>query len=115
MVVLRHAVRVNGLDEVHLTKLDVLSGFETLKVAVAYRCGRRTFEQPPVDPAEWERCRPVYVDLPGWTADLSEIRKWDRLPATTRKYVRQIADWSGTRIGLVSVGSARNAVLRVPR
>ncbi len=115
MVLLRFAVRVNGLDEIHLTKLDVLSGFPKLRVAVAYRCGRKTLETPPVDPAEWERCRPVYVDLPGWTEDISAVRRWDKLPAATRKYVRQVAAWSGTRIGMVSVGSSRDAVIRAPR
>ncbi len=115
MVLLRYAVRVNGLDEIHLTKLDVLNGFPKLRVAVAYRCGRRTLEAPPVDPAEWARCRPVYVDLPGWTEDISAARRWDALPAATRKYVRQVAAWSGTRIGMVSVGSSRDAVVRTAR
>jgi adenylosuccinate synthase len=115
MVLLRYAVRVNGLDEIHLTKLDVLNGFPKLRVAVAYRCGRRTLEAPPVDPVEWARCRPVYVDLPGWTEDISAVRRWDVLPAATRKYVRQVAAWSGTRIGMVSVGSSRDAVIRAPR
>lgn len=115
MVLLRHAVRVNGLDEIHLTKLDVLTGFEKLKVAVAYRCGKRTLETPPVDPGEWEHCRPVYVELPGWRADISAAKRWDSLPTATRRYVRQVEKWSGTRIPLVSVGSARHAVVRVPR
>jgi adenylosuccinate synthase len=115
MVLLRYAVRVNGLDEIYLTKLDVLCGFPKLRVGVGYRSGRRVLEAPPVDPSEWARCRPVYADLPGWKEDLCGVRRWDKLPTAVRKYVRQIAAWSGTRISFVSVGSARDAVIRVPR
>jgi adenylosuccinate synthase len=115
IVMLREAVRLNGVDEIHLTKLDVLTGIPKLKVAVEYRIGRRKLFRPPVDPMEWDACRPVYADLPGWRAEIDKVRSWKDLPATTRRYADKIGEWAGAPVRIVSVGSAREAIIRVPR
>ncbi|MDM7915369.1 MAG: adenylosuccinate synthase [Candidatus Eisenbacteria bacterium] len=113
-VLVRHAVRVNGIGEICLTKLDVLTGMRTLKLAVGYRVGRRTLEHPPVDPAEWAACKPVYEDLPGWTKEIGGARAPEDLPAEARRYVEKIEALCGAPVRLVSVGSAREAAVRMP-
>ena len=84
IVMLRQAVRINGVDELCLTKLDVLGGMRKLRVAIEYRIGSRKLSLPPNDPWEWERCRPVYADVPGWKEDLSQIRRAADLPFAVR-------------------------------
>jgi adenylosuccinate synthase len=115
VVLLRHAVAVNGVGEIHLTKLDVLVGIPKLRVAVEYRLGRRRLDRPPLDPGAWEHCRPVYTDLPGWKDDLSGARRPKDLPPSVHRYVRQVAAWAGAPIRLGSVGSSREAIVRLPR
>lgn len=115
LAMLRSAVRLNGVDEIHLTKLDILSGIPGLKIAVAYRLGGRVIETPPVDTADWPRCKPIYKELPGWKSDISGVRGWQDLPVAARRYVERVSAWVGCPIRLVSVGSGRTAVLRPPR
>ncbi len=115
LVMLREAVRVNGAKEIHLTKLDILTGISKIKTVVEYRVGRRRMFHPPVDPAEWSAVRPVYAELPGWREEITGARRWDRLPAAVRRYASKIGEWAGAPVGLVSVGSGREAVVRVPR
>jgi adenylosuccinate synthase len=109
LVILRYAARINGLDELALTKLDVLSGLERLKVAVAYeRDGERT-ESFPIEfgveaLAQW---RPVYEELPGWAEDITEMRSRQDLPAAAREYVKRIEEWVGVPITFIGVGPER--------
>ncbi len=113
-VILRYAVQVNGLNEVALTKLDVLSGIKTLKVAVAYeRNGKRieTF------PAEWgltylSQCRPIYKDLPGWDADITSIRTREDLPESAQAYITTLENLIGVPITFIGVGPEREAMIR---
>jgi adenylosuccinate synthase len=109
LVILRYAARVNGLDEFALTKLDVLSGLERLKVAVAYEREGERVEYFPAEfgveaLAEWQ---PVYEDLPGWTEDISGARSRDDLPPTARAYVERIEEWVDVPITLIGVGPER--------
>ncbi len=115
LVMLRAAVRLNGLDEIHLTKLDILSGIPKLRFAVAYRIGRRAVSTPPIDAEEWSRCRPVYEEMAGWSEAIGDVREWKSLPAAARRYVERVSSFVGCPVRLVSVGSKRNAVLRPPR
>ncbi|MBD3161013.1 MAG: adenylosuccinate synthase [Candidatus Eisenbacteria bacterium] len=112
---LRQAVRLNGIDELVLTKLDVLGGLPEIRVAVAYRIGRRRLTLPPTDPGLWERCRPEYVRLPGWRGDLAGARRPADLPPAVRRYVARIETWTGVPVRLVSVGSGREEIVRMPR
>jgi adenylosuccinate synthase len=113
LVILRYAVRINGLDELALTKLDVLSGLERLKVAVAYeRDGERT-EYFPAEFGlqELARWRPVYEELDGWTEDISEVRSRGDLPPAAREYVERVEEWVGVPITLIGVGPEREQAI----
>jgi adenylosuccinate synthase len=106
---LRYAVRINGLDGLALTKLDVLTGLDAIQVCVAYRTPRGTTEEFPID--DMERSTPVYETLPGWKADLGEARTLDALPASARAYVARIERDAGCPVVLVSVGSRRDETI----
>lgn len=111
VVALRYAVRVNSLTALFLTKLDVLSGFEELPVAVAYDVGgRRTTELPHLA-ADLVAATPVYEVMPGWREDISAVRDFGDLPAPARAYVEFIEDAIGTAIRWVSVGPERQQAI----
>jgi len=106
-VLVRYAVMVNGLDELFITKLDVLNTMETLKVAVAYEIkGERTTDFPAGFHAV-STSLPVYEELSGWQADLSNIKKWAHLPLNARKYLSRIEELSGAPIKTISFGPGR--------
>ena len=111
VLALRYAARVNGLDGVALTKLDVLTGFREVKIAVAYRCGDRTFTEMPSDLETLERCEAVYESLPGWTEKLAGARRWQDLPAAARAYVERVAQLTGVKVIAVSVGAERDETI----
>ena len=106
LVALKYAVRINDFTDLALMKLDVLSGFEELKVAVAYRCGGELLEEFPQDAETLAECEPVYETLPGWTEDIRRCRSWKELPKNARSYVRLIERTVGVPVSIVSVGRA---------
>jgi adenylosuccinate synthase len=111
-VVLRYAVRVNGLTELVLTKLDVLSGLDELKIAMAYEIdGGQTTVMPVCTPTA-ERARPIYETLPGWQVDISALRRLQDLPENARRYIERIQEITGVQITLISVGPERDQVIR---
>src|ERR671922_1767195 len=110
-VVARYAARVNGLTELFVTKLDVLSGFETLKVCTAYRAGNEMFEDFPPNQSLFHDAEPVYEELEGWDEDLGRVRSFGDLPSPARKYLDRLQDLAGVSIGVVSVGPAREQSL----
>jgi len=112
-VLLRYAARLNGLSEIFLTKLDVLSGFPTIKVCTGYVAEGEAFEDFPPHQSLFHRAEPVYEELEGWDESLSEARSFGDLPAAARKYVDRLQDLAGVRIGVVSVGPAREQSLPV--
>jgi adenylosuccinate synthase len=108
---LRYAARVNGLDGIAITKLDVLTGFPEIKVAVAYRLGGKTLEEMPTDLDQLERCEPVYEALPGWTEKLEGVRSWQALPRNARAYVERLSALVGVKVMAVSVGADRGETI----
>ncbi len=106
---LRYAVRVNGLDGLALTKLDVLTGLDAIQVCVAYRTPRGTTEDFPID--ESEHATPIYESMPGWKAELGQARSLAALPATARAYVERIERDAACPVVLVSVGSRRDETI----
>jgi adenylosuccinate synthase len=106
---LRYAVRINGLDGIALTKLDVLTGLDTIQVCVAYKTPHGTTDEFPIDEAE--SATPVYESMPGWSADIDGARSLDALPAAARKYVERIERDAGCPVVLVSVGSRRDETI----
>lgn len=111
-VSLRYALRVNGLTEMAITKLDVLSRLETLRVCVAYELDGERIERFPADLAVLARCQPVYETLPGWEVDISSAGSFEELPAAARNYVTFLEDLLGIPATLVSVGPARDQTIR---
>jgi adenylosuccinate synthase len=110
-VLLRYAARVNGVTELFLTKLDVLSGFETLKVCTAYRAAGDQFEDVPPHQSLFHRAEPVYEELEGWSEALGSVASFGDLPAPARKYVDRLQDLAGVPVAVVSVGPAREQSL----
>jgi len=108
---LRYAVRVNGLDALAITKLDVLTGFPEVNVAVAYRCDGRTLEEMPGDLDVLERCEPVYETLPGWSEPVAQAKRWEDLPANARAYLRRLEALSGVKVIAISVGADRGETI----
>ena len=111
MVALRYAVRVNGITEIALTKLDVLSHFDGLRVAVAYDSLDNRYTEFPRQQRVLYNCHPVYEDLPGWGADISKVTRYEELPKEAQQYVEYIEDAAGVPVRTVSVGPSRAATL----
>ncbi len=111
MVLLRYSLRVNGLSELALTKLDVLSGLETLQICRAYKKAEQEYLELPFGPADLADFTPLYETLPGWQEDLTAIRRWEDLPPQAHAYIRRIEQLSGVPVWLVSVGPEREQVV----
>ncbi len=110
-VLLRYAVRVNGLTELVVTKMDVLSGLPFLNICTAYRANGQEYLDLPELPANLGRYTPVYERLEGWEEDIREVRAWENLPAEARRYLECVADLSGVPVGQISVGPEREQVI----
>ncbi len=110
-VLLRYAARLNGFTELAITKLDVLSGLDTLCLCVAYEADGRRIAEIPFGPSNLQNFQPVYEELPGWTEDVSGARKWSDLPRAAKKYLEQVAGLAGVPLRLVSVGPEREQVI----
>jgi adenylosuccinate synthase len=107
-VAVRYGVRVNGLDALALTKLDVLDGLERLEICTAYRLGSRTLTEFPSDIAQLAACEPIYESMPGWTASTRGVRHFDALPEAAKRYVARLEAVSGVPAGIISTGSDRD-------
>jgi len=106
-VAVRYAVRVNGLDAVALTKLDVLDGLPELQVCTAYRCNGRVFKEMPGDTAHLAAVEPVYETLPGWKDPTRSARRYVDLPREAQAYIARIEDVTGVPAAILSTGSDR--------
>jgi adenylosuccinate synthase len=111
MVILKNAVRLNGLTGLVLTKLDVLGGFDTLKICTGYEYKGQTLEYFPADLRVLAECKPIYETLPGWSEDISHIRDCKALPENTLKYIKRIEELAETPVNIISVGPAREATI----
>ncbi|TMA21054.1 MAG: adenylosuccinate synthase [Deltaproteobacteria bacterium] len=107
-LVLRYAARVNGLSGLALTKLDVLTGFDKVQVAVAYKLpSGKTLQEFPSDPELLASAQPVYEELPGWKEPIGDLRQYEELPANARRYVERVEQLVGVEAIAVSVGAER--------
>jgi adenylosuccinate synthase len=112
-VTVRYAVRVNGLDTLALTKLDVLDGLSELQVCTAYRCRGAVVPEMPGDFAQLSVCEPVYETLPGWSRPARGVRRFDALPDEAKAYIARIEEITGVPASIVSTGSDReDTILR---
>jgi adenylosuccinate synthase len=112
IVTLRHAVQVNGLTEMAITKLDVLSRFDDLQICVAYELDGRRVETFPADLTTLARCRPIYETLPGWGVDISQVRDFGDLPQGARDYVARTEELLSIPASCISVGPGRDQTIR---
>jgi adenylosuccinate synthase len=110
-VATRHATMVNGIDELAVTNLDGLDTLETIKVCVGYRCGSTKFDHIPNDIETFSKCEPRYIAFPGWHTPTHEISEWKKLPAKARTYLKAIAELTGGRLKIASVGPAREQTI----
>ncbi|MCB9437018.1 MAG: adenylosuccinate synthase [Anaerolineales bacterium] len=110
-VVLRYAAEVNGFTELILTKLDILSGFETLNIAVAYELDGQRVDYLPARVSDMERATPIYKTFTGWTDDITHVRTWEALPSAARQYVEFIEDMIGIPVTMMSVGPERSQMI----
>jgi len=110
-VVVRHAVRLNGLTGLALTKLDVLTGINPIRICTAYESNGRRLEDFPAGGALLRGVRPVYEELAGWTEPLNQARSLDDLPANARAYIRRLEQVSGAPMIMISVGAGRNETI----
>jgi adenylosuccinate synthase len=111
LVALEYAHRVNTFTSLFLTKLDILSAFDTIKVATAYLSGGERYDTFPSQQSVLYHCEPVYEELPGWKTDITAVRRYDDLPKETRSYIEYIQDKVEVPIGWVSVGPERSQLV----
>ncbi len=114
LVALEYAVRVNTFTRLFITKLDILSAFDTIRVARAYQSGGERYDRFPASQSVLYHCEPVYDDLPGWGVDISGVRTYQELPAEARAYIEYIQEAVGVKVGWVSVGPERSQLIEVP-
>jgi adenylosuccinate synthase len=107
-VAARYAVRINGLDGLALTKLDVLDGLERIDICTSYRCGGRALTEFPSDVRQLAVCEPIYESMPGWSAPTAGVRTFAQLPDAARKYIARLEEISGVPAAIVSTGSERD-------
>jgi adenylosuccinate synthase len=111
MVVLRDSARLNGLTGLAITKLDVLTGLDPLKICIAYELDGQRLECVPAALSALEKCRPIYEELPGWQEDISGVLKYADLPKAAQAYLKRITELSGVPIQIVSVGPDREQTM----
>jgi adenylosuccinate synthase len=107
-VAARYAARINGLDALALTKLDVLDGLSQVEICTAYSSGSRTLTEFPSDLAQLAACKPVYQSMPGWTSPTKGARKWTDLPDAAQRYIARLEEVSGVQAAIISTGSERD-------
>ncbi|MDD5448143.1 MAG: adenylosuccinate synthase, partial [Actinomycetota bacterium] len=110
-VLLRYATRINGINSIALTKLDVLSEFDTIKFCVGYSYGGKVYEEFPPHQSVFHKCEPRYVEVPGWKVDISGAREREDLPPQAIEYVELIEEFAGAPVDMVSVGPKRTQTI----
>ncbi|MBF6568848.1 MAG: adenylosuccinate synthase [Candidatus Binataceae bacterium] len=107
----RYAARLNGMWGLALTKLDVLTGVNPLRICYAYQIGSKRYDEMPPSCLALDKVRPLYEELPGWDENLGEARSLAELPENARRYLDRIAQLSGVKLAMVGVGAAREAII----
>jgi len=111
VVVVNHSIRINGIGQVAITKLDVLNDFEKIKICVGYRINGKVFHHVPSSIEMLNRSEPVYEELSGWKTEIKGTRDFSDLPQNAQRYLQRIEELIGTKITVISVGSERNETI----
>ena len=114
-VALNYARRVSGINYLSLMLFDVLSGIKELKICRAYELDGKEIETVPATLAELERCKPVYVTLPGWDEDITHVTSFDELPANAKAYIRKIEELTHSEVAIFSVGPDRKQTIELKK
>ena len=114
-VLLRHSIRLNGIDSLVLTKLDCLEGLKALKICTAYKYKGKTITEMPASRKIQKLCTPVYEEMPGFTGSIKGITKFSGLPVNAQAYVKRMEKLIGTRINLISLGRKREEIIVVEK
>jgi len=109
--VARYSARVNGVTDFVLTKLDVLTGLETIPVCVAYEVDGVRVDEVPVSQSDFHHAKPIYENFPGWSEDITGVRRFEDLPKNAQDYVLAVEAMSGSRISAIGVGPGREAIV----
>jgi adenylosuccinate synthase len=107
----RYATRINGITDLVVTKLDVLTGLEEIPVCVAYEVNGERVDEVPVNQSDFHHAKPIYETYPGWTEDITGARTFEELPQTAQDYILKLEEMSGTRISVIGVGPGRDQVI----
>ncbi len=113
LVVVRDSARLNGLNSLAITKLDVLTGLDELNICVGYDLNGKELNYRPSSMKKMAQCKPIYQKVPGWQEDISGARAIEQLPRNAQQYIRTIEDITGVPVSVVSVGPARDATIVV--
>ena len=112
-VIVRHAVVVNGLDEIVITKLDVLDEMEEIKICTGYKYKGKVYRDFPSDIEILNSCEPVYESCDGWMKDTTLVTRYKDLPGNARLYLKRLSKLLDVKIGMVSVGSEREQAFKL--
>ena len=110
-VAIRYSSRINGLDALALTKLDVLDGLDRIDICTAYQCDGRTLTEFPSDISRLSQCKPVYESMPGWSTPTRGLTRFSDLPEAARRYVARLEEISGVPAAIISTGSDRQETI----
>ena len=115
LIPVKYSIRLNSIDEIIVTKLDVLSGINPLKICVKYKCEGKTIDTVPADIRLFEKCKPVYEEIEGWPADVDWRRVvrdgYDALPKQAKEYIQTIEEYLKVPISIISVGPDRRETI----
>lgn len=112
-VVVNHSIRINGIKEMTITKLDVLNEFDKIKVCIGYRVNGKILNHIPANIELLEKSEPIYEELDGWKTEIKNARSFSELPLNAQKYIRRIEELIKTKITIISVGSERDETIEV--
>ena len=110
-VIARYTSQLAGINNWALMLFDVLSGLDTVKICTAYELDGKIIDNPPSTISRFSRCKPVFIELPGWKEDITGIRKFDDLPENAKNYVRKIEELTNVPVGVISVGPDRTQTI----
>ena len=111
--ILNHGKRISGITNLAITLLDILSGFEKLKICVGYKLNGKKINYIPSTIEEFNKCEPIYIEVDGWMEDISNVKSFDELPTNTKNYVRKIEELTGIKVSIISVGPDREQTIEV--
>ncbi len=114
-VIVNHARRVSGLSGLSIMLLDVLSGVETLKICVGYKLDGKEINYVPANIKAYERCEPIYIEMPGFSEDITNVKSFDELPLNAKNYLNKIEEYSNVKIKMFSVGPDRRQTIEIER